>query len=65
MLYRNASDQGKHKNVIERLAVELGRSVPDVAPLYEEVLAGMRNQARIQDYLPILVPKRVRKLLKR
>ncbi len=65
MLYRNAGDRGKHQNVIEQLALELDRTVLDVAPLYEEVLARLRPQAQIQDYLPILVSKRVRQLLKR
>ncbi len=65
MPYSSAGDQDKHMNLIERLAVELGSTVLDVAPLYEEVLLGMRSKAQVQDYLPILVSKRVKQLLRR
>jgi len=59
----DAQEQAKHAGVIERLALELERSVVEVRPLYEDILAQLRAQACVGDYLPILVSKRIRRLL--
>ncbi len=61
--YRDSNDQMKHMNVIARLSQELERPVHDICPLYEDILGRLRQQAQIQDYLPILVSKKVKNLL--
>lgn len=63
-LYSDANDQVKHSRHIERLAKEIDRPVQEVAPLYEDVLAHMKLNARVPDYLPIFVSKKVRYLLR-
>ena len=60
----DASDRTKHKNVIARLADELNRPEAEITTLYEGILTDLRPQARIPDYLPILVSKRVKRILK-
>jgi hypothetical protein len=63
--YANAHDRSRHLHNMERLAEETGLPVQELAPLYEEVLAGFNSRARIQDYVPILVSKNVKDLLRR
>jgi hypothetical protein len=58
------SELRKHMNVIARLAEELCLPVAQIEPLYSEILAGLRSQARIRDYLPILVSKALKDLLR-
>lgn len=62
--YVDADDKRKHAYVIECLAMETRRPVAEIEPLYEDILAHLRAVARIQDYLPILVSKRVKKVLR-
>jgi hypothetical protein len=62
--YPDGSDRTKHKNVIARLADELNRPEAEITTLYEGILTDLRPQARIPDYLPILVSKRVKRILK-
>jgi hypothetical protein len=50
--------------MIERLADEIGLPVTEIKPLYDDIFMHMRDAARIYDYLPILVSKRVKDLLK-
>ena len=64
MSYSDSTERVRHVGVMESLAVELGRSIAEIMPLYEDVLVHLRDQAQIQDYLPILVSKRVKLLLK-
>jgi hypothetical protein len=63
-LYADANDRVKHLHNMERLAEEIHRPMQEITPLYEDILAYMKSKARIQDYLPILVSKRVKSLLK-
>jgi hypothetical protein len=65
MPYADANDRVKHMNVIERLASEIDRPVTEVTPLYEDILSHMRDVATIQDYLPLLVSKRVKRVFKK
>ena len=51
-----------HLQVIEALATELGRSASEIKPIYDEVLADMKESAKVADFLPILVPKRIKNL---
>ena len=63
--YTDANDRSRHWHNMERLAEETGRPVLELAPLYEEVLANYNRRARIQDYVPILVSKNIKELLRR
>ena len=63
--YVDEHDRVKHLHVIERLADELARSVAEIKPLYEDILTHMLEVARIRDYLPILVSKRIKRNFKR
>lgn len=63
-LYSDANDKLKHQHNIERLAEEIHRPVQEVMPLYEHVLTQLQVGARIKDFLPILVSKNVKQLLK-
>ncbi|MES2935994.1 MAG: DUF3562 domain-containing protein [Pseudomonadota bacterium] len=62
-LYDNVNQQVKHMHIIERLADEIARPVAEIKPLYEDILLQMRERAKIQDYLPLLVCKRVKFIL--
>ena len=61
--YANHEERSKHERIIGRLANEVHRSIDEVEPLYEDILSHMKNTASIQDYLPILVSRRVKELL--
>ncbi|RZI42995.1 DUF3562 domain-containing protein [Herbaspirillum sp. HC18] len=55
----------KHVRFIESLAEEMQRSVEDIVPLYEEVLESLAGNVQVNDYLPIFVCKRVKRILSR
>lgn len=54
----------RHLDNMQRLAMEVDCPLQVVAPLYEKTLARLKMQARIPDYLPILVAKGVKSALK-
>lgn len=58
--YFNAEERAKHRLYIKNLAEEVHRPVHEVIPLYEDVLSHYKARARIHDYLPILVSKKVK-----
>jgi hypothetical protein len=62
-LYDDVNDHGKHMRTVESLAAEVQKPVAELIPLYENVLARLKAQAVITDYLPILVSKQVKYLL--
>jgi len=62
--YVDEHDRVKHLHVIEQLANELGRPEAELKSLYEEILTDMQEEARIRDYLPILVSKRIKSMFK-
>lgn len=51
----------RHIHSIHALAEEVDLPVHEVAAAYEDVLDELQEQARITDYLPILVSKRVKR----
>lgn len=59
-----AAGRHKHLHFIESIAEEMQQSVQEIMPLYEEVLEALTVRARIDDYLPILVSKRVKRILR-
>lgn len=62
--YENDEERKRHLQHIEAMAAELQRSVQEVENCYEAVLARLLRQARIRDYLPVLVAKQVRNVLR-
>lgn len=59
-LYTDMRERLSHFGEVEAIAASLHRSLPEIAPLYEDVLGQLKCQARLHDYLPILVSKKVR-----
>ncbi len=64
-LYLDSRDQIAHLNQIQRLANDLQRPIPEIVPLYEDVLEDLRAYARVPDFLPIMVSKKVREHCRR
>lgn len=58
--YSDAEDRLKHLLYIQHLAQEMNRPVQEVTRLYENVLMHLRVDAKVQDFLPIFVAKRVK-----
>jgi hypothetical protein len=52
-------------DVIESLAEETHRPVPEVKPVYEAELRYLKSQARITDYVVLLAVRRAREALLR
>ncbi len=63
-LYADAKDRSRHQYNIEQLAQEIDYPAQLIEPIYENLLARLRSNATVQDYLPILVAKGVRNALK-
>jgi len=63
-LYVDAKDRSRHQHNIEQLAQENDYPAQLIEPIYEQLLARLRSNATVQDYLPILVAKGVRNALK-
>lgn len=58
--YLDDQDRNRHHNVIESIAAETGRSFDDIIGRYEAALSDLGHDARIKDFLPIFVAKRVK-----
>lgn len=61
-LYVNEAEKKQHGNAIRLLCEELSLPEEFMRPLYEEILYEMKKQARIRDYLSILVCRTIRDL---
>ena len=64
-LYLDGKDQIKHLSQIHWLANDLQRPITDIVPVYEDVLETLRAYARIPDFLPVIVSKKVRERCRR
>lgn len=64
-LYSDINDRMKHFGEIQSIADDVHRPVQEIARLYEDVLEYMIDQARVTDFLPVLVSKKVRELCRR
>jgi hypothetical protein len=58
------TEDARHAFVIQALAEEIGLPVTRVKAVYEEVFEGMNADAKIVDYLPMLVGRRARQILR-
>lgn len=62
--YADAHDRSRHLDEMQRLAQETDCPLQVVQPIYEATLMRLKAEATIQDYLPILVAKGVKSVLK-
>ena len=59
------TEQVKHRRYIEILADEMQRSVEDVEPVFDDVMADLKATAQVGDFVPIFAWRRARQLLLR
>jgi hypothetical protein len=64
-LYSDMKEKIKHFGEIQSIAGKLHLTITEIAPLYEDVLESLRCNAKVTDYLPILVSKKVCELCKK
>jgi hypothetical protein len=64
-LCENEQEVLRHSGTVENLARSLGVRLDDVRSLYESVLAEMKRDAVIMDFLPILAARQVKEILRR
>ncbi len=57
--YENEAERLRHLKSIETVAWRTGASTEDVETLYEVVLKSFKRNARVKDFLPILVSRKV------
>jgi Protein of unknown function (DUF3562) len=58
-------NQPKHQLAIEALSSEFDVAVDDMAAMYEEQLAIMESGARVREYIPILLRRKIQDILSR
>lgn len=56
----SASEHERNHREIESIARQLARPLAEIAELYAAVYADLKSRARVVDYLPVLVARRVR-----
>lgn len=57
------TERKRHIRFLESLAEEMQCSVEDITSLYQEVLDALAAEALVNDYLPIFVCRRVKRIL--
>jgi len=62
-LYDDENDRRMHLRAVEMLALRIGASQNEVERVYEIVLRRFKGLARVKDFLPILVSRRVEYLI--
>ncbi|MHB8453763.1 MAG: DUF3562 domain-containing protein [Acidiferrobacterales bacterium] len=63
-LYRDDRERVLHQHVIHAIATEIGLPDGTVGPLYETELEKLKASARIMEYLPLLIRRKVTETLK-
>jgi hypothetical protein len=63
LLYDNDVDKGMHMYAIHRLSIDHEIPEDKVLSLYEEVLGGLKENARVRDFLSVLATKKVKDIL--
>ena len=56
-------EKRKHVNAIHSISLETGIPEKNITSLYEEILERYSSEARIKDYLSILVSREVKDIL--
>lgn len=62
-LYETELEKRRHLSAIHLLAMDLGISEDTLRQQYEDELKMLKEHARIRDFLPILVIKRIKEKL--
>jgi hypothetical protein len=62
-LYDDENERRLHLNAVEMIAQRIGASQEDVEKVYKIVLRRFKRLAKVKDFLPILVSRRVEYLL--
>ncbi len=62
-LHDNESERKLHMNAVQMLALRIGASHENVERVYAIVLRRFKKGAKVKDFLPILVSRRVEYLL--
>ena len=58
--YREAGEQLRLLREIDAIARELERPADEIAEIYAVLYAELKSRARVTDYLPVLVARKVR-----
>jgi hypothetical protein len=62
-LYDDENERRLHLDAVKMLALRIGASQADVERVYEIVLRRIKRGAKVKDFLPVLVGRRVEYLL--
>lgn len=60
---QTAAEEMRHHLEIEAMARQLGRPISEISELYVGIYADLKLRAKVTDYLPVFVARRVRGLL--
>lgn len=63
-IYESRTEQEKHEQAVEALAVELQRDIVEVQDAYERAYLDLRARATVRDYLPLFVARKARETLR-
>jgi hypothetical protein len=57
-------DSKRHKRAVESLADDLQLPIEEVASKYEEIRISISHSAKIKDFIPVLIVKKIRRQYK-
>ena len=63
-LYEDEQERGRHSSAMQNLVKVEGMDEEDITRVYEEVLMEYKKDATIDIFLPIIVSKKVKDLLR-
>ena len=63
-VFANPDEESLHSGIMAALADEIRRPIVEIRPIYEDVYLQLKPLARITDFLPLLVARRTRDVLK-
>ena len=63
-IFANPDEESLHSGIMEALAEEIRRPLVEIRPIYEHIYLQLKPFARITDFLPLLVARRTRDILK-
>ena len=64
VIYENSAEQALHDGAIDALADEMKIDVSEVRAVYEREYVRLRRAARVRDFLPVLVARHTRDVLR-
>lgn len=63
LLYKNGIEKRSHLNAVKMLAGDFNISEEEITNIYEIELEKLNKEARIKDFLSVLVIRRVKEIL--